>query len=497
MALDVVHWGGKWGPAPAIVATSAWNGMGFTPHQIWAWRRAEMNALAESPFLCPNGSRTTMAHIRTLPVRARGPERIRTIAEALVSMLLPPLGALPPSSKVGLVLCLAERFEDRAPARLRAGRGELEAALLALLEGQGLDIVHLLVPRGHAAFAHGVIEACAALSAHQVDAAIVGGVDTYYDPDVMETLFAAKRVFDGENLDSFIPGEGGAFCLIARSDIANRHKWPILARVESAASNEEPAHMGTDLPCLGLGLSRPMRAISDRLDAEHRKIDLWLGDLTNENYRTQEWMLAFPRASAGVTGPGAAMQFLPVFLGDLGAATMPTAAVIAVESFIRGDPAAKTCLISGSSTGEHRGALLLAAETAGGSGGSPSAIPVRPVSVPAMLAASVEPSSPPQSIAPPSRARVSALPPGLEEPSAPPAALQGAKLGLISYASTCAEAAVHPERAAAAWAKYGLAGETLDAEHRAWRLQFEAYPEERAEFERHFEQFKAHWRAQK
>jgi 3-oxoacyl-[acyl-carrier-protein] synthase-1 len=484
MALDVVHWGGARGPAPAIVATSAWNGMGFTPHQIWAWRRAEMNAFAESPFLCRNGARAIMAFIRTLPLRAKGSERLRAIAAALLEPLLSRLDALPPSSRVGLALCLAERFADTAPPHLRKGRGELEAALLALLQARGRDVVPIVVCRGHAAFAHAILEANAALASHAVDAVVVGGVDTYYDPDVVELLLDVGRLFDGENLDSFIPGEGGAFCLVVRSDIASRCKWPVLARVESAASNEEPAHMATDLPCLGLGLSRPLRAIADRLRDENRDIDLWLGDLTNENYRQQEWMLAFPRASAGVSGPGATLQSLPVFLGDLGAATMPTAAVLAVESFLRGDPEASNCVLFGSSFGEHRGAVLLRNEAASPpttrTRDSLVAIEASPMSAPASRRSS-RMSIPPISIAP---------------PSAPPASHLGARLGLISYASACAEATVHPERAAAAWAKYGLAGPAVEAEHRAWRTQFESYPEERAEFESHLEQFRKHWRAQ-
>jgi 3-oxoacyl-[acyl-carrier-protein] synthase-1 len=448
-----------------------------------------MNALAESPFLCRNGSRAIMAFIRTLPVRARGPERLRIIAEALLRPLLARLGALPAGSKVGLVVCLAERFDDAAPAPLRKGRGELEAALLALLRSRGLEVVHIFVPRGHASLAHGIIEANAVLSSRDIDVAIVGGLDTYYDPDVVESLLEQNRIFDGENLDSFIPGEGGAFCLIARSDIASRYKWPVLARVESAASNEEPAHRGTDLPCLGLGLSRPMRAISDRLLGEHRVIDFWLGDVTNEDYRNQEWLLAIPRACADVTKPKAtSMQFLPAFLGDLGAATMATAAVLAVESFLRGDLKADNCLIFGSSFGEHRGAVLLASESsapAATEGGSRAPQPATgPASIPPRRASREIPAA-----SPPKEATPGAV--------APSATELGAKLGLISYASACAEAAVYPPRTAAAWTKYGLAGLAVVAEHEAWRRHFEKYPEERAEFDRQFEQLKEHWRTQK
>jgi hypothetical protein len=55
------------------------------------------------------------------------------------------------------------------------------------------------------------------------------------------------------------------------------------------------------------------------------------------------------------------LELLPPFLGDLGAATLPTAMVIAVEGFTRGDPAAQTCLACASSAGPGRGAVLLSA----------------------------------------------------------------------------------------------------------------------------------------
>ncbi len=54
-------------------------------------------------------------------------------------------------------------------------------------------------------------------------------------------------------------------------------------------------------------------------------------------------------------------DWLPLRFGDLGAATMPTAAVLATESFLRGDPEASRCLLLGTSTVSARGAALLAA----------------------------------------------------------------------------------------------------------------------------------------
>ncbi len=78
-----------------------------------------------------------------------------------------------------------------------------------------------------------------------------------------------------------------------------------------------------------------------------------------------------------------------------------------------------------------------------------------------------------------------------------PPAQTSTRLGLIAYASACAESRVFPENAAAAWAKFGLTGAAVAAEHAAWQDHFSRYPEERREFEQQLESFSAHWRSQR
>jgi 3-oxoacyl-[acyl-carrier-protein] synthase-1 len=361
MKLDVIHWGAKWGAAPVICATAAWNGLAFNPYQTWACRRAELTAFAETPFRCINGQRATMAQIRTLPPRSHGLQRMQRIAGRLVDELLPKLATLPTSSRLAVVLCLSERFDRSSSSKnFSQQRSALETTLADRFKQQGFSPLMQTQARGHASLAFALIEAGSALASGAVEAALVGGIETYYDPEVVEELLEQERLFDGENLDSFIPGEGGAFFLLARPDVARRFHWEQVARVEAAATDQEPASMFSQAPCQGLGLSRAMGAIADRARDEKRLIDWWLSDLTNESYRVHEWQLALPRASAGVCGERSRMEFLPVLLGDLGAATMPTAVAIAVEGFLRRDPDAKTCLVAGSSTGQDRGALLLA-----------------------------------------------------------------------------------------------------------------------------------------
>lgn len=362
MTLDVHHFGGKHPAAPLVCGLAAWNGLGFDPHQIWAFRRAELTAFAESPFHCGNGARATMAQIRTLPPKLLGADRLIAIAQRLVGSLGTELAALA-GSRIGVVLGLPERMSSDGGARVfQNQRRRLEESVAERLGEARLEPVLRSVARGHASFAHAVVEAAAALSSRALDAVLVGGLDTRWDPLAVEELIEAQRLFDGENPDSFIPGEGGALLLLSRKDVARALRWPILARLESAVTNREPATIHNDVGNLGLGLSRAARAVADRLVEEKRSLDWWITDLTPEDFRVNEFSLAWPRGCAGVFTERSVLDHPSIHLGDLGAASMPTAAAIAVEGMRRGAPVAATCLVTGSSDGGDRGVVLVAAE---------------------------------------------------------------------------------------------------------------------------------------
>lgn len=363
MASDAVHWGGPGQPAPVISATESWNGLGFSAYQAWANRRAQLTCFAETPFICANGKRAAMAHIRTLPPRSFGADRMIAVASELLDRLSPLLSSLPARAPVGLALCLPSRLAASSDSDVfTRHRGRIESALVSRLQGRGGETKLFSIPRGHASGAYAIMEAGAALASHRIEAAVVGGVDTCYDPDMVDCLSVEGRIFDGENLDSFVPGEGASFFLMSRRETAVHCGWPSLARIESVSTSTEHDTLRYDLPSAGVGLARAIRGISDRLAQEHRKVDWWITDMTNEEYRTHEFLLALPRASYDVTSEQTFVDYPHRHLGDLGAATIPTAIAEAVEGFLRGDPAARNCLIHATSTNEERGAVLLSAE---------------------------------------------------------------------------------------------------------------------------------------
>ncbi|HEY8205843.1 MAG TPA: hypothetical protein VIG99_00080 [Myxococcaceae bacterium] len=372
MSRATTAWTGRRRDEVGICATGAFNGLAFDSHQTWAFWRAEAVGVTESPFRCANGTRATMVSARTLSPKLHGADRLAALMDPALEQLLPALGALRDARPAAMWLGLPERYaEDAAPGHVAERRRLEQRAKAWCGEHAGGGGPVNLVPRGHASLALALVEACSELAAGRLAFAIVGGADTYHAPEVVEELLAQQRLFDGKNLDSFIPGEGAAFLLLTGPRVVKRAGLPWLACVDAAAAAREPGAMLLDAPCTGAGLAQAMRTVALQLPATQRRLTWLLGDLTNESYRATELQLALPRAVApgGLDSGGreyqpiaaeeTTMDFLPLRFGDVGAATLPTGAVVASQAFVRGAPAASSCLLVASSVGPDRGAVLL------------------------------------------------------------------------------------------------------------------------------------------
>jgi 3-oxoacyl-[acyl-carrier-protein] synthase-1 len=220
--------------------------------------------------------------------------------------------------------------------------------------------------RGHAGFAHVLLAMATALERREIDAAIVGGLDSYYDPEAMQELIDARRLFDGEQLDSMIPGEGGALLLIARRDTVHQLRGKPVAEIRAVAVGVEPALPDNEIPSTAVGLTGAVLACGSWLKRRNKPLGWWLSDMTGEEFRVQELQLVWPRVSGDLDLRGVHLDFLGSHLGDLGAATLPTALAIAIEGLNRGAPAAQHALCTASSVTSERGCVLLEAVGSGG-----------------------------------------------------------------------------------------------------------------------------------
>ncbi len=354
------RWGGRHTERLEVAAVSCWNGLASNPYHLWALRRAELTAFTYSPFRNAEGNPVVMGQVRQLDPRSFGGDRMAELLGLGLRELFPALDKLPPEARIGAVLALPERMSrERASARDRRARERLERTLTDGLRSRGLDPTVRSEAGGHAAGVRAAIQVAEALLSGEVEVGLIGGIDSAYDPAVVEVLLAQDRLLDTGHLDAMVPGEGVALALVTRTSLARQRGLSPMVSLEAAALNHEPATFENDVGLLGLGLSRAAVAVGQRLREDDRRLDWWLTDLTPESFRVQEFQLAWPRAARELMTPESFLEHLPHHLGDLGAATVPTGVALATEASLRGDPPARTCLLTASSDGGDRGVLLL------------------------------------------------------------------------------------------------------------------------------------------
>lgn len=201
--------------APELCNPVLWNGLATSAYHAWAFWRAEQVALAPSPFRAQNDIRIVMGMIRSLPPRSVGAERLAAILRRLLDGALAPLAGVAARPRILLALGLPERMGDEhGELRFQRERSRLVAEAFQHLEARAAEVEVEAVPTGHASFAECIERAAQGIRAGRTDVALVGGIDTGYDPEVVQKALDEGRIYDGANLDGFCPGEGGAMWLM-------------------------------------------------------------------------------------------------------------------------------------------------------------------------------------------------------------------------------------------------------------------------------------------
>ncbi len=207
--------------------------------------------------------------------------------------------------------------------------------------------------------------AMAMLGQDGVDRVLVGGVDSYFDPDVLEWLDEGRRLHGLETENGFIPGEAAAFVLLSRrSRATGLHRS---ASIVGVAVEDEPRPYGSAEPCQALAMSHAIKLATGPFERT-RSIPWVLTDVVNERHRVDEWQLAFARKFHAFT-PDVVHDQPLLKTGDVGAAS---AALLVVMACVQWDTGAgggargEAAMVATHSDGAERGVLLLAREQADG-----------------------------------------------------------------------------------------------------------------------------------
>ena len=330
-------------------------------HTAFAFRAAAA-AMREVPLLDADGEPITMCALPTLDPRGTASARAGAIAVRALDEAAQALGAGGRELRVRLATSFDEHFAA-GPNGSGPPAQEVLGALVTRARRFFRDVTVTVSTRGAAGPGLVLDEVCAALAEGSVDAVVLGGVHSDYDPARIAALAASHRLFRNDNLDALIPGEAAAFVVLVQAATAQRLGLSPAMQLNGVATAHGRARPDNDESAfLAVGLTHAMRTVLTPLADDGERVGWVMTDLTFETFRHHELSAATVRLQPHFCEP----QHLDnpaQRLGHLGAAAMPLHLALASEAFRRGFAPHRVGLsIAGSDAGE-RAALVFSGTT--------------------------------------------------------------------------------------------------------------------------------------
>jgi 3-oxoacyl-[acyl-carrier-protein] synthase-1 len=194
------------------------------------------------------------------------------------------------------------------------------------------------------------------LSSGAIPFALAGAADSYCDGDVLRALDLAGRLKSDRNLDGFIPSEGAAMLLLARTEAARQAGLPIVAMLRRPSEGFESGHITSGTPYRGDGLASTVRAVFDQRAVTLPVTDVF-SSMNGESYWGKEWGVTLIRNRAHFTDDVALHHPADCF-GDTGAASGPLLVALAALRSGTAD-APRRSLVYASSDNGARAAVLV------------------------------------------------------------------------------------------------------------------------------------------
>jgi len=274
-----------------------------------------------------------------------------------------------------LASAIADACADMLPARAWAttqcwiGLPELRPGLpsdLASLISSALERASpatpsaiKVLPRGHASGLMALQVAAQKIAAGEMELCIAAGVDSYHDVATLQWLDESGLVMSAENRNGFAPSEAAGACLVASRTVARRYGLPILARIVAATTAFEPKSIRSSEICIGEGLTVALQGVISSLRLPDQAITAMYCDLNGERYRNEEFVYTLLRVQEGFVDAHDYLSPADCW-GDVGAASGPLFASLAVAASERGYAKGPYPVLWAGSESGHRTAVLLA-----------------------------------------------------------------------------------------------------------------------------------------
>jgi len=339
----------------AIVGLGARTPLGLTPDAAAAAVRGAISVIRQHPFFVDKaGEPMMMACDAVLSPELDGTDRYVQLARTALRQALQPLTG---RQLAGQIVPAIVGLPEERPGRSRDLEAVLADDLIATAHELGISLRVQTLPSGHSAGLMALEAAVARIRSGEIPICLVGGVDSYIQGETLEWLDENRQLMSAANRSGFPPGEAAGFCLLASSSFASAASLDPLAHVATVSRSFEKHQIKTDTICIGEGLSAAIRGACGPLDRARGPVEQTWCDLNGERYRSTEYTYAVLRhwqlfKTAQVAHPADCW-------GDVGAASGPLFAALAIAGWTRGYAKGRRALLWAGSESGYRAAAVL------------------------------------------------------------------------------------------------------------------------------------------
>ena len=344
------------GAGLAVVGLGARTPVGMTLPASAAAVRCGITGFTEHPFMVDSAGKKMIVARAPYLGDETGPDRLVTLgAHAALEALAPVARIRDRAKEIAVTLCLPGTRPGQ-PTMSKA----IASRFAAALRDSGLVARVQTIDLGHAGGVLAIQAAQRDLAAGTQEFHLVGGVDSYMEPETLEWLEKCEQLHSAgpaNNAWGFIPGEAAGFCLLASEKARLHYQLSASCRVLAAGVARESSLIKTDTVCIGLGLTAAVREALTALP-DGIKVDRIICDQNGEAYRADEFGFMLVRLSERFNG-GSDFLAPADCWGDVGAASIPLSIALAAAAAERGYARGPYYLVWASSEGGERGAALL------------------------------------------------------------------------------------------------------------------------------------------
>jgi len=223
-------------------------------------------------------------------------------------------------------------------------------------------LLNFVATSGHTGIAEALARAAEDLRQGQVDAAVVGGVESLLDEDTLAWLHNTGRLKTSGIPAGLQPGEAAAFFLLETLSSARAREARVFGYVQHVCLGKESRTLLSGDPPIGGGLVEVLTEVADSAGWEDTQPVWLIVDQNGEPYRATDWGNAIVRIVAQSQAfTETALWYPATSFGDTGAASGAVSICMAASAFERGYAPAQTVGIVSSADGPFRSLILLQA----------------------------------------------------------------------------------------------------------------------------------------